>query len=115
MSGAYEFRELTALGFDSTGGACRSHPGVDFFSDSKVANAAAKRICAVCPLIVPCRAYALENHEKYGVWGGLTPRERSATWRFAQEALEGPRSHANATDVVRHLNGRQNGSQGAVA
>lgn len=37
---------------------------------------AAKRICAQCPVQLACRHYALQAHEAYGVWGGLTEDER---------------------------------------
>jgi WhiB family redox-sensing transcriptional regulator len=36
----------------------------------------AKKICAECPVLSPCREYALEAREPYGVWGGLTERAR---------------------------------------
>lgn len=36
----------------------------------------AKAICAVCPVIQPCRSYALARGEPFGVWGGLGERER---------------------------------------
>jgi transcription factor WhiB len=38
--------------------------------------AAAKRVCARCPVRSQCLAYALEHHEPEGIWGGLTPPER---------------------------------------
>lgn len=38
----------------------------------------AKQLCAVCPVIDDCRHYALEQREKFGIWGGLTPQERGA-------------------------------------
>ena len=38
-------------------------------------EAIAKSICAKCPSIEPCRAYARENLEM-GVWGGETDEER---------------------------------------
>jgi WhiB family redox-sensing transcriptional regulator len=40
----------------------------------------AKAICATCPVLEPCRAHALVHREPYGVWGGLTERERAAIW-----------------------------------
>lgn len=36
----------------------------------------AKAVCADCPVQRECLHYALYNNEKYGVWGGLTERER---------------------------------------
>ncbi|GAB3285004.1 WhiB family transcriptional regulator [Parasphingorhabdus pacifica] len=36
----------------------------------------AKEICQRCPVIQPCREHALRVHEPYGVWGGLSERER---------------------------------------
>lgn len=40
------------------------------------AVARAKKICETCPLIEPCRDYALKHDELYGVWGGLSEYER---------------------------------------
>lgn len=37
---------------------------------------AARAICARCPVQEACLQQALRNREPYGVWGGLTPRER---------------------------------------
>ena len=48
-----------------------------FFREDEVGVAAAKRVCASCPLASACLAYATENIE-YGIWGGKTPQERDA-------------------------------------
>ncbi|TQC49445.1 WhiB family transcriptional regulator [Rhodococcus sp. WS4] len=37
----------------------------------------AKRIFHRCPVIDPCRTYALDSRERYGVWGGTSERERN--------------------------------------
>lgn len=37
---------------------------------------AAKRICSTCPVQAECLGYALEYREPYGIWGGLTAKER---------------------------------------
>lgn len=29
-----------------------------------------------CPLLAACLEFALDNNERYGVWGGMTPTER---------------------------------------
>ena len=39
-------------------------------------EAAAKAICEQCPAMLACRAHALEVHEPYGIWGGLSEGER---------------------------------------
>jgi WhiB family redox-sensing transcriptional regulator len=36
----------------------------------------ARSVCAECPVVADCLAYALSAKESYGVWGGTTPRER---------------------------------------
>ena len=36
----------------------------------------AKRICATCPVLNTCRAYALVAGERVGIWGGLSEKER---------------------------------------
>ncbi len=40
----------------------------------------AKEICASCPVAVPCRTHALARRELYGIWGGLSERDRAAIW-----------------------------------
>jgi WhiB family transcriptional regulator, redox-sensing transcriptional regulator len=38
----------------------------------------AKRVCAACPVMGECLQYALDNDERYGIWGGLTEHEVEA-------------------------------------
>jgi WhiB family redox-sensing transcriptional regulator len=38
----------------------------------------AKAACRTCPVLERCRQHALAVHEPYGIWGGMTARERSA-------------------------------------
>ena len=38
----------------------------------------AKKLCAGCPVKAECLAEALENQIEWGVWGGMTERERRA-------------------------------------
>ena len=59
--------------------ACRDAPGNDFFVDlchsHKAAEiAAAKAICAKCPVSKQCLSAGLE--EEFGIWGGLAAEER---------------------------------------
>jgi WhiB family redox-sensing transcriptional regulator len=41
----------------------------------------AKQVCAACPVRAECLAEALDNRIEWGVWGGLTERERRAVLR----------------------------------
>ncbi|GAB2656101.1 WhiB family transcriptional regulator [Prescottella soli] len=41
-------------------------------------EAAAKEICADCPVIIDCRHDASTQPELVGVWGALTERDRSS-------------------------------------
>lgn len=36
----------------------------------------AKRVCVGCEVRVECLEYALANDERFGIWGGLSERER---------------------------------------
>lgn len=41
----------------------------------------AKEVCQRCPVIAECLAEALDNRTEFGVWGGMTERERRALLR----------------------------------
>src|SRR5690606_24419271 len=65
----------------------------------------AKRICRGCPVRYECLADALDNRIEFGVWGGMTERERRAllrrhphvvSWRRAFEAALRERELVNA-------------------
>jgi len=43
-------------------------------------EAAAKAICARCPVIEECARHALAVREPYGVWGGLSEDDREAIY-----------------------------------
>lgn len=36
-----------------------------------------KALCKMCPVKTNCLDEAIKNKEKYGIWGGLLPRERN--------------------------------------
>lgn len=46
------------------------------FGDTSSYYDRAREICSQCPVKDSCLAYALENKERLGMWGGLTPIER---------------------------------------
>ena len=57
-------------------GRCREIPPGTFFPSDGVGVEVARRICAECPVKVPCLEYALLHRIDHGVWGGASERER---------------------------------------
>jgi WhiB family redox-sensing transcriptional regulator len=60
----------------------------EWFPEKGGLTAPAKAICARCPVTQSCLDYALEHDEPYGVWGGLTRRERLTRQRQEHEREE---------------------------
>lgn len=59
--------------------ACRSvEPDLFFHPDKSVATRSAKAVCHTCPVLEPCREWALQVRLPIGVAGALTPPEREA-------------------------------------
>ncbi len=50
----------------------------------------AKSVCASCPVRTECLAEALDNQIEWGVWGGMTERERRALLRRRPSATGRP-------------------------
>ncbi len=55
-----------------------------FFPEKGGSTREAKRICEGCEVRSECLEYALENDERFGIWGGLSERERR---RLRKEAM----------------------------
>lgn len=47
-----------------------------FFPEKGGSTREAKRVCASCEVRAECLDYALANDERFGIWGGLSERER---------------------------------------
>jgi WhiB family transcriptional regulator, redox-sensing transcriptional regulator len=47
-----------------------------FFPDKGGSTREAKRVCVGCAVRSECLEYALANEERFGIWGGLSERER---------------------------------------
>lgn len=54
-----------------------------FFPEKGGSTREAKKICAGCEVRAECLAYALNNDERFGIWGGLSERERRRLKRAA--------------------------------
>ncbi len=70
-------------------GLCRAYGVEVFFGpdqaesevDKEAREAQAKAICRRCPVAAPCLEFAMDTNQKYGIWGGLTDRERASLKR----------------------------------
>lgn len=47
-----------------------------FFPEKGGSTREAKRICSGCEVKAECLEYALQKDERFGIWGGLSERER---------------------------------------
>ncbi|MDQ7993801.1 MAG: WhiB family transcriptional regulator [Propionicimonas sp.] len=78
-------RELFLIvGEDDEGGAlgwqeralCAQTDPEAFFPEKGGSTREAKKVCQSCEVRSDCLEYALGNDERFGIWGGLSERER---------------------------------------
>jgi WhiB family redox-sensing transcriptional regulator len=59
-----------------------------FFPERGASTRTAKAICRECPVRAECLEFALRSGEKFGIWGGLSERERRRVRRERQIAAD---------------------------
>ena len=64
-------------------GLCAQTDPEAFFPEKGGSTREAKRVCTGCEVKAECLEYALENDERFGIWGGLSERERRRLKRRA--------------------------------
>lgn len=47
-----------------------------FFPERGASTTPARTICSKCPVWKNCLDYAVRNYQAFGIWGGLTEKER---------------------------------------
>ena len=47
-----------------------------FFPEKGGSTREAKKVCLTCEVQAECLEYALQNDERFGIWGGMSERER---------------------------------------
>lgn len=89
------------------GGACRTSDPDELFVQGAAQNRA-KTVCLGCVVRTECLADALDHRVEFGVWGGMTERERRAvlkrrpnvqSWRRLLETARA--EHVAGSDVGR--------------
>ena len=67
--------EDTALGWQERALCAQTDPEA-FFPEKGGSTREAKKVCLGCDVRAECLEYALEQDERFGIWGGLSERER---------------------------------------
>ena len=57
-------------------GLCKESDPEAFFPEKGGSTKQAKAVCRRCPITEKCLQYALENGERYGIWGGQSEHQR---------------------------------------
>ena len=79
---ALPFNEVEELGWHERALCAQTDPEA-FFPEKGGSTREAKRVCASCEVRAECLTYALANDERFGIWGGLSERERRRLKRAA--------------------------------
>jgi WhiB family redox-sensing transcriptional regulator len=75
--------ELTELGWQERALCAQTDPEA-FFPEKGGSTREAKKVCLGCDVRGDCLEYALAHDERFGIWGGLSERERR---RLKKEAV----------------------------
>jgi WhiB family transcriptional regulator, redox-sensing transcriptional regulator len=77
-AGTGEVRDLTAhdeAGWQERALCAQTDPEA-FFPEKGGSTREAKKVCLSCDVRGDCLEYALAHDERFGIWGGLSERER---------------------------------------
>lgn len=73
--GNYDFSDEGELGWQTDALCAQTDPEA-FFPEKGGSTRDAKKVCGACNVRAQCLEYALSNDERFGIWGGLSERER---------------------------------------
>lgn len=63
-----------------------------FFPEQGFPSHQARAVCGRCPVTTECLDWAMSHHERYGIWGGTTARDRlESGWSAATLDEQGSR------------------------
>ncbi|MER3395430.1 MAG: transcriptional regulator [Acidimicrobiia bacterium] len=85
--------------------------GVDpdlFFPERGASTREAKAVCSRCVVRTECLEYALANAEKFGIWGGMSERERRKIRKLrAQQRRQREGTHEKRGDLKKESLGKK--------
>jgi WhiB family transcriptional regulator, redox-sensing transcriptional regulator len=70
-----DFSDEGELGWQTDALCAQTDPEA-FFPEKGGSTRDAKKVCGACNVRAQCLEYALSNDERFGIWGGLSERER---------------------------------------
>lgn len=73
--GLDDFSDEGELGWQTDALCAQTDPEA-FFPEKGGSTRDAKKVCGACNVKSQCLEYALANDERFGIWGGLSERER---------------------------------------
>lgn len=80
--------------------ACKSSDPDLFFPELGQKGTEAKKICARCPVRRECLDYAIAHEERFGIWGGMSDRERRRIRRGLTPTRGGRLTSRDRADIV---------------
>lgn len=75
LPGQGDFDDEGELGWQTDALCAQTDPEA-FFPEKGGSTRDAKKVCGACNVRSQCLEYALANDERFGIWGGLSERER---------------------------------------
>ena len=69
-----------------TASRCRTSDAEDLFVTGRKQREA-RQFCRICPVRTECLAHALDHRVEFGVWGGMTERQRRALLKQHPEVV----------------------------
>jgi WhiB family redox-sensing transcriptional regulator len=75
VAGSYGESDSNSLSWQADSLCSQTDPEA-FFPEKGGSTRDAKKICGQCTVQNQCLEYALKNDERFGIWGGLSERER---------------------------------------
>lgn len=75
LPGRQDFDDEGELGWQTDALCAQTDPEA-FFPEKGGSTRDAKKVCGACNVRSKCLEYALANDERFGIWGGLSERER---------------------------------------
>jgi WhiB family redox-sensing transcriptional regulator len=85
------------------GGLCAQTDPEVFHPEQGSSPRAAKRICQNCDVRSQCLEYALAHDERFGVWGGLSARERGRLHRAQQRPSSAAQHRDGQAEAARSM------------